>query len=147
MASRSTVFLGALPEKQVTELVEGDEGAGRRRREEHTRHSRRGAADKDYAGEPADLYAQVLAAGFIERAGDGRAACCYLDGTGNIEQAQKTLDMVPEAKRGANAARRRGARRSVLPAQTKDLGPVMDLEAKVAADRKTIRRASILRSR
>ena len=59
-------------------------------------------------------------------------ARCYV-GTGNLEQAQKTLDMVPEAKRNDTAVA--AARAEIeLAEQTKDLGPIADLEAKVAAD-------------
>jgi putative thioredoxin len=61
-------------------------------------------------------------------------ARCYV-GTGNVEQAKKTLDMVPEAKRGDSSVA--AARAAIeLAEQTKDLGPIGDLEAKVAADPK-----------
>jgi putative thioredoxin len=59
-------------------------------------------------------------------------ARCYV-GTGNLDQAQKTLDMVPEAKRNDTAVA--AARAEIeLATQTKDLGSIPDLEAKVAAN-------------
>ncbi len=61
-------------------------------------------------------------------------ARCYV-GTGNIDQAQKTLEMVPEGKQNDTAVA--AARAEIeLAAQTKDLGSIADLEAKVAADPK-----------
>ncbi len=127
-------FLGALPEKQITEFVErmikdrvgGDE-------KDALAAADAALAAKDYAG-AADLYAQVLAGDANSIPALAGLARCYL-GTGNVEQAKKTLDMVPEAKRGDSAVA--AARAAIeLEEQTKDLGPVGDLEAKVAADPK-----------
>ena len=127
-------FLGALPEKQITEFVErmikdrvgGDE-------KDALAAADAALAAKDYAG-AADLYAQVLAGDANSIPALAGLARCYL-GTGNVEQAKKTLDMVPEAKRGDSTVA--AARAAIeLEEQTKDLGPVGDLEAKVAADPK-----------
>jgi putative thioredoxin len=127
-------FLGALPEKRVTEFVERlikDRVGG----EEKDRLAAADAAlaAKDYAG-AAELYAQVLAQDSSSIQAMAGLARCYV-GTGNIEQARKTLEMVPEAKRGDSAVA--AARAAIeLAAQTKDLGPIADLEARVAADPK-----------
>ena len=127
-------FLGALPEKQITEFVErmikdrvgGDE-------KDALAAADAALAAKDYAG-AADLYAQVLAGDANSIPALAGLARCYL-GTGNVEQAKKTLDMVPEAKRGDSTVA--AARAAIeLEEQTKNLGPVGDLEAKVAADPK-----------
>jgi putative thioredoxin len=127
-------FLGALPEKQITEFVERlikDRVGG----EEQDALIAADAAlmEKDYAG-AADLYAHVLQQDANSVAAMAGLARCYV-GTGNVEQAMKTLGMVPEAKQNDTAVA--AARAAIeLAEQTKDLGPVADLEAKVAADPK-----------
>jgi putative thioredoxin len=127
-------FLGALPDKQVTEFVErlikervGDEG------KDILVAADAALASKDYAA-AADAYAQVLAQDNANVQALAGLARCYV-GTGNIEQAQKTLAMVPESKQNDTAVA--AARAEIeLAAQTKDLGSIADLEAKVAADPK-----------
>ena len=127
-------FLGALPEKQITEFVERlvkDRVGGEEK--DALAAADAALADKDYAG-AADLYAQVLQQDANNIAAIAGLARCYV-GTGNVEQAKKTLDMVPEAKQNDTAVA--AARAAIeLAEQTKDLGPVADLEAKVAADPK-----------
>jgi putative thioredoxin len=127
-------FLGALPEKQITEFVERmikDRVGGEEK--DSLAAADAALADKNYAG-AADLYAQVLQQDSANVQAMAGLARCYL-GTGNIEQAKKTLEMVPEAKRGDAAVA--AARAAIdLEEQTKDLGPIADLEAKVAADPK-----------
>lgn len=127
-------FLGALPEKQITEFVERlikDRIGGE---EKDTLAAADAAfAAKDYAG-AAELYAHVLQQDANNIAALAGLARCYV-GTGNIEQAKKTLGMVPEAKQNDTAVA--AARAAIeLAEQTKDLGSVADLEAKVAADPK-----------
>ena len=127
-------FLGALPDKQVTEFVErmikervGDDG------KDILVAADAALASKDYTG-AADAYAQVLAQDNANVQALAGLARCYV-GTGNIEQAQKTLAMVPEAKQNDTAVA--AARAEIeLATQTKDLGSLADLEAKVAADPK-----------
>ena len=59
-------------------------------------------------------------------------ARCYV-ATGALEQAKQTLAMVPEAKR--NDAAVAAARAALdLAEQAKSVGPIDELEAKVAAD-------------
>jgi putative thioredoxin len=125
-------FLGALPDKQITEFVERvikDRVGG----EEQDLVAAAGAAlaEKDFAG-AADLYAKVLAQDSSNVQAMAGLARCYV-GTGNIEQARKTLEMVPEQKRGDSAVASAHAEIE-LAEQTKDLGAIGDLEAKVAAD-------------
>jgi putative thioredoxin len=125
-------FLGALPEKQITEFVERlikDRVGGEEK--DALAAADAALADKDYAG-AADLYAQVLSQDSGSIPALAGLARCYV-GTGNVEQAKKTLDMVPEAKRNDTAVA--AARAAIeLAEQTKDLGSVPDLEARVAAD-------------
>jgi putative thioredoxin len=127
-------FLGALPEKQITEFVERlikDRVGGEEK--DALAAADAALAEKDYAG-AADLYAKLLVQDANNIAALAGLARCYV-GTGNIEQARKTLEMIPEAKRGDAAVS--AARAAIeLAEQTKDLGPVGDLEAKVAADPK-----------
>jgi putative thioredoxin len=90
-------------------------------------------AANDYAG-AAEIYAQVLAedgASIPALAGLSR---CYV-ATGAIEQAKQTLAMVPESKRNDTAVA--AARAAIeLTEQSQSLGPVNELEQKVAADPK-----------
>jgi putative thioredoxin len=125
-------FLGALPDKQVTEFVERlikDKVGGEEKDQIAAADS--ALAAKDFAG-AADLYAKVLAQDSANIQAMAGLARCYV-GTGNVEQAQKTLEMVPEAKRNDPAVA--AARAEIeLAVQTKDLGPIAELESKVAAN-------------
>ena len=125
-------FLGALPESQVVAFIE------------RVTKSRIGGEEKDLvqaayaalangdAATAADLYAKVLAedgANIPALAGLVRA---YVK-TGAIEQAKQTLAMIPEGKQNdAAAAAARAALE--LAEQAKSVGPINELEAKVAAD-------------
>ena len=125
-------FLGALPDQQITEFVERlikDRVGGEEK--DLIVAADAALAQKDFAG-AADLYAKVLAQDSASVPAMAGLARCYV-GTGNIEQAKKTLEMVPEAKH--NDASVASARAEIeLAEQTKDLGSLGDLEAKVAAD-------------
>jgi putative thioredoxin len=125
-------FLGALPESQVIAFIErltkGSIGAEEK---DLLKTADAALADGDAAG-AADLYAQVLAqdAGNVSAlAGLARA---YVQ-TGAIEQAKQTLAMVPEAKRHEAPVAAAQAALDVAE-QAKAVGPVGDLEQKVAAD-------------
>jgi putative thioredoxin len=125
-------FMGALPEGQVTAFLE------------RLLKDRIGGEDKDLlksADEAlaandfttaADLYAQLLAADNANVAALAGLARCYV-GTGSIEQAKKTLALVPEAKRREAAVAAAQAAIDVAE-QAKSVGPVSDLESKVAAN-------------
>jgi putative thioredoxin len=125
-------FMGALPETQVTAFIE------------RLTRGRVGGEEKDLLeaadaalveGDPggaAELYAQVLQ----QESGNVHAlaglARCYVE-SGAIEQAKQTLALVPEAKR--NEAPVAAARAALeLAEQAASLGPLVELEQKVAAN-------------
>ena len=88
-------------------------------------------AKGDAAG-AADLYAQVLAQDSANVAALAGLARSYVR-TGAIEQAKQTLALVPEAKR--NDAAVAAARAALeLAEQAKSVGPISELEQKVAAN-------------
>jgi putative thioredoxin len=125
-------FLGALPESQVTAFIERvtkDRIGGEEK--DLLKAADTALAEGNAAG-AADLYAQVLA----EDSGNVTAlaglARAYLQ-TGAVEQAKQTLALVPEAKR--NDAAVAAARAALeLIEQAKSVGPVGELEQKVAAN-------------
>jgi putative thioredoxin len=125
-------FMGALPESQVLSFIERltkDRIGGEE--QDLLKAADAALAGGDPAG-AADIYAQLLA----EDGGNVPAlaglARCYV-AAGAIEQARQTLDMVPEAKR--NDAPVAAARAALeLAEQAKSLGPVTELEQKVAAN-------------
>jgi putative thioredoxin len=125
-------FLGALPESQVTAFLERlvkDRVGGE---EKDLLKAADAALAEGDAVRAADLYAKILAqdAGNVSAlAGLARA---YV-GTGAVEQAKQTLALVPEAKR--NEAPVAAARAALeLAQQATSLGPVAELEQKVAAN-------------
>jgi putative thioredoxin len=125
-------FLGALPEGQVTAFIERlikDRVSG----EEKDLLKEADAALLD--GDPttaADVYAQVLAKEATNTHALAGLARCYVE-TGAIEQAKQTLAMVPQSKHGDPAV---AAARAALEVaeQAQSLGPVAELEQKVAAN-------------
>ena len=86
-------------------------------------------------GDPAtaaQIYAEVLAADATNIAALAGLAKCYV-ATGAIEQAKQTIAMVPESKR--NDAAVKAVQASIeLAEQAKAVGPVTELEQKVAAN-------------
>jgi putative thioredoxin len=125
-------FMGALPEGQVTAFIEritkdriGGEG------QDLLKAADDALAAGDAAGAAA-AYAQVLAedaANVPALAGLARAQVA----TGALEDARQTLARVPEAKR--NEASVTAARSALEVAeQAKSVGPLGELEQKVAAD-------------
>jgi putative thioredoxin len=125
-------FMGALPDSQVTAFIERlikDRVGGEEK--DLLKQADAALADGDPAG-AADIYAQILA----QDAGNTQAlaglARCYVE-TGAIEQAKQTLALVPEAKRNEPAVA--AARAALeLAEQAKSLGPITELEQKVAAN-------------
>jgi putative thioredoxin len=80
----------------------------------------------------AQLYAQLLQEDEKNVHALAGLARCYVE-TGALEQAKQTLDLVPEAKRSeAPVAAARAALE--VAEQAKSLGPLAELEAKVASD-------------
>ena len=125
-------FLGALPEGQVTAFIErvtkdriGGEEKDLLKAADET------LAKGDAAG-AADAYAQVLAQDSGNVAALAGLARSYVS-TGAIEQAKQTLALVPESKRNDAAV---AAARAALEVaeQAKSVGPIGELEQKVAAD-------------
>jgi putative thioredoxin len=125
-------FMGALPESQVIAFLE------------RVTKSKIGAEDQDMlkaadaalaAGRPADaadIYAKVLAQDSGNIPALAGLARCYV-ATGNIEQAKKTLALVPEAKR--NDAAVAAARAALeIAEQAKAVGPVDELQKKLSAN-------------
>jgi putative thioredoxin len=125
-------FLGALPEGQVTAFIERltkDRLGGE---EQDLLKSADDLLAKGDAAGAADLYAQVLAQESGNLAALGGLTRSYVR-TGALEQAKQTLALVPEAKRNDPAI---AAARAALEVseQAKAVGPIADLEAKVAAN-------------
>jgi putative thioredoxin len=125
-------FMGALPESQVIAFLErvtkGKIGA----EEKDLLKEADAALAAGNAAEAANLYGQLLKEDSGNVAALAGLARCYV-ATGNIEQAKKTLAIVPEAK--LNDAAVAAARAALeLAEQAKSVGPIDELEKKVAAD-------------
>ncbi|MBS0529721.1 MAG: thioredoxin [Proteobacteria bacterium] len=128
-------FMGAVPESQVNafidKLTQGVAAPGEPNIAEIL-----GEADAALAaGDPAtaaSIYAEILgfdAANIPAMAGLAR---CYAT-TGALDQAKQTLALVPESKRG-DAAVKTVQTMIDLAEQASSLGPVAELEQKVAAN-------------
>lgn len=125
-------FMGALPEGQIVAFLERllkDRIGGE---EKDLLKAADDALAADDFTTAADLYAQLLAQDNTNVAALAGLARCYV-GTGSIEQAKKTFELVPEGKR-RDAAVVAAQAAIELAEQAKSVGPVSDLEAKVAAD-------------
>jgi putative thioredoxin len=127
-------FMGALPESQIMAFLERltkeKIGAGDA---DLLKAAEQALADNDYAG-AAEIYAQVLAEDGASIPALAGLARSYV-GTGAIDQAKQTLAMVPESKRNDTAVA--AARAAIeLAEQSQSLGPINELEQKVAADPK-----------
>jgi putative thioredoxin len=125
-------FLGALPEGQVSAFVERvtkDRIGGE---EQDLLKVADDALAKGDAAGAADLYAKVLARDAGNIAALAGLTRSYVR-AGAIEQAKQTLALVPEAKRNDAAV---AAARAALEVaeQAKSVGPIAELEDKVAAN-------------
>jgi putative thioredoxin len=125
-------FMGALPEGQVVAFLDRltkDSIGGETK--DLLKAADAALADGDPAG-AANLYAQLLA----EDNGNVQAlaglARCYVE-TGALDQARQTLAMIPDSKRGESAVAATQAALQ-LAEQVKTLGPLAELEQKVAAN-------------
>jgi putative thioredoxin len=126
-------FMGAVPESQVTafinKLTAGMPG------EPNTAEILKEAEAVLAEGDPAtaaQIYAEVLAADATNIAALAGLAKCYV-ASGAIEQARQTLAMVPESK--SNDAAVKAVQAALdLAEQAKAVGPVTELEQKVAAN-------------
>ena len=125
-------FMGALPESQVVAFLERltkDRIGGEAK--DLLKAADAALADGDFAG-AANLYAQLLAEDNANVHALGGLARSYVE-TGALDQARQTLAMVPDSKRGeASVAAAQAALQ--LAEQAKTLGPVAELEQKVAAN-------------
>jgi putative thioredoxin len=125
-------FMGALPESQVVAFLERltkDRIGGEA--QDLLKEADAALAAGDAAGAAA-MYSEILA----EEGGNVPAlaglARCYVE-TGALDQAKQTLALVPEAKQ--NDAAVAAARAALeIAEQAKSLGPVSELEQKVAAN-------------
>jgi putative thioredoxin len=127
-------FLGVLPESQIVaflERVTKDRIGGEER--DLLKAADDALAQGD-AATAANLYAQLLAQDAASVPALAGLARAYVQ-TGAIEQAKQTLALVPEGKRNdAAVAAARAALELVEQAQS--VGPIAELEQKVAADPK-----------
>ncbi|HTP91384.1 MAG TPA: thioredoxin [Xanthobacteraceae bacterium] len=125
-------FMGALPESQVVAFLERltkDRIGGEAK--DMLKAAEAALADGDATG-AAEMYAQLLAEDNTNVQALAGLARCYVE-TGALEQAKQTLAMVPESKNGdAAVAAARAALE--LAEQAKTLGPITELEQKVAAN-------------
>jgi putative thioredoxin len=126
-------FMGAVPESQVTAFVNkltagmpGEPNIAEILREAETLLAEGDAANA------ASVYAEVLSVDATNIAALAGLAKCYAT-TGAIDQAKQTLAMVPESKRGDAAVKAVQAMID-LAEQASSLGPVTELEQKVAAN-------------
>jgi putative thioredoxin len=128
-------FMGAIPESQVSAFIDkltaSMPAAGEPDVAELVKEAEAVLAEGDPAT-AAQIYAEVLATDPTNIAALAGLAKCYV-ATGAIEQAKQTLAMVPESKRNDPAVK---AVQAVidLAEQAKALGPVSELEQKVAAN-------------
>jgi putative thioredoxin len=126
-------FMGAVPESQVNAFI-GKLTAGvpgEPNIAEILKEAEAILAEGD-AATAASVYAEVLAADATNIAALAGLAKCYV-ASGAIEQAKQTLAMVPESKRGDSAVKAVQAAID-LTEQAQSLGPVAELEKKVAAN-------------
>jgi putative thioredoxin len=125
-------FMGALPESQVVAFLERltkDRIGGEAK--DLLAAADAALADGDPAG-AAELYAQLLAEDNTNVPALAGLTRCYVE-TGAMEQARQTLALVPDSKH--NDPSFVAAKAALdLAEQAKSLGPITDLEQKVAAN-------------
>jgi len=126
-------FMGAVPESQVNAFINKLTAGmpGEPDIAEILQEAEAVLAEGDPAG-AASIYAEVLAADATNIAALAGLAKCHV-ASGAIEQAKHTLAMVPESKRG-DAAVKAVQAAIELAEQAQSLGPVTELEQKVAAN-------------
>src|SRR5580700_2872654 len=125
-------FMGALPESQVTAFLERltkDRIGGEA--QDLLKAADAALAEGDAAGAAA-MYSELLAEEGDNVPALAGLARCYVE-TGALDQAKQTLAMIPEAKQ--NDAAVAAARAALeLAEQSQNVGPVNELEQKVAAN-------------
>jgi putative thioredoxin len=128
-------FMGAIPESQVNAFIEkltkGVPAAGEPNVAEILKEAEALLAEGD-AGAAAQVYAEVLSFDATNIAALAGLAKCYVT-TGAVDQAKHTLAMVPESKR--NDAAVKAVQAAIdLAEQAKSVGPIGELEQKIAAN-------------
>lgn len=128
-------FMGAVPESQVNAFIDkitkGVPAAGEPNLAEILAEADAVLAEGD-AEAAAQIYAEVLAHDATNIAALAGLAKCYMT-TGAVEQAKQTLAMVPESKR--NDAAVKAVQAAIdLAEQAQSVGPIAELEQKVAAN-------------
>ncbi|PAY09434.1 thioredoxin [Bradyrhizobium sp. UFLA03-84] len=128
-------FMGAVPESQVNAFIEkitkGVPAAGEPNLTEILAEADAALAEGDAEG-AAQIYAEVLAHDATNIAALAGLAKCYMT-SGAVEQAKQTLAMVPESKR--NDAAVKAVQAAIdLAEQAQSVGPIAELEQKVAAN-------------
>jgi len=127
-------FMGAVPESQVTGFID-KLTKGMPSPEGDITEILQEAEAAMAAGDPAtaaSIYAEVLSVDATNLTALAGLARCYVT-AGALEQAKQTLAMVPESKRN-DAAISAVQTMIDLAEQAKDVGPVAELEQKVAAN-------------
>jgi putative thioredoxin len=125
-------FMGALPESQVTAFLERLTKGKIAPDDQDILKAADAALAEGDAASAAQLYAQLLQEDEKNVHALAGLARCYVE-TGALDQAKQTLALVPEAKQ--NEAPVAAARAALEVAeQAKSLGPLAELEQKVAAD-------------
>ena len=127
-------FMGAIPESQVNafidKLTKGVPAAGEPNIAEILNEADTVLAEGD-AATAAQIYAEALGVDATSIPALAGLAKCYV-ATGAVEQAKQTLAMVPESKR--NDAAVKAVQAAIdLAEQASSLGPITELEQKVAA--------------
>lgn len=128
-------FMGAVPESQINAFIEkitkGVPAAGEPNLAEILAEADAVLAEGDVEG-AAQTYAEVLAHDATNIAALAGLAKCYVT-SGAVEQAKQTLAMVPESKR--NDAAVKAVQAAIdLAEQAQSVGPIAELEQKVAAN-------------
>jgi putative thioredoxin len=126
-------FMGVVPESQVTAFVSKLTAGmpGEPNIADILKEAETSLAEGD-AATAASIYAEVLSVEATNIAALAGLAKCYVT-TGAIDQAKQTLALVPESKRGDAAVKAVQATID-LAEQASSLGPVTELEQKVAAN-------------
>ena len=126
-------FMGALPEGQVTAFLERllkDRIGGEEK--DLLKSADEALAAKDFTG-AADLYAQAAGGRQYQCRGARRVSRAAMSAPARSIRPRKRSTLVPEAKR-RDAAVAAAQAAIDLAEQAKSVGPVSDLEAKVAAN-------------
>ena len=128
-------FMGAIPESQVNAFIDklskSMPGSGEASIAEILKEAETLLAEGDPAG-AAQVYAEALSVDATNIAALAGLAKCYVT-TGAVDQAKQTLAMVPESRR--NDAAVKAVQAAIdLAEQAKSVGPIGELEQKIAAN-------------